>query len=557
MADVDKGQIYPRHDLLGSRVLESNGADPSWQSILAIRNIPWLAEHILLNQIAFPAAGYIAMAGESMRQVYDGNLESYALRDFSITSALLLRPDDEIKLFTRLRPVNVAGDTGLWYEMQITSHDGTRWIERCVSKVSPRSAPSSLATDMRYSKDAPQRHIAQAYWYDVIADSGLKYGSAFQGLDEISASLTEQKAIATISPFEDTSKYILHPVTIDQCLQVLMVAACRGQGRQLGGLSVITSIQRLIVSNGEQGKLRAGGMGTRNESGGLTGDVSAISENGHSVLSIKGCETSLVPNDMASSENKLFSIVKWDTDPTYLNLNRALMPFDSRLDPSILLERLTLLCLLDSRGYAGAPGQVHLQDMHDTVTSKKEGKFGLISDTSPFTELDAPIRRSMLQLLKTQINGTTLASLGALVERILTSSTPISEDIAERKSLLDECHPLVRNGGILADTLKLLAHKTPKLRILEFGNGADSTTRLVQNVLKSQYGEHMYSAYTYAATSLDATSRARATFKEASDINVIFFDVEKQLQSQSIQAKFYDLIITTDVCHLSFGCYRR
>ena len=375
-----------------------------------------------------------------MRQVSNGNLESYAVRDFSITSALLLRPDEKLKLRTRLRPVKVAGETSQWYEVLITSYNGSQWVEQCVSKVSPRNTPSSNDLDVPHLKDTLHMNVARAYWYDVLESSGLKYGPAFQGLDEISAALTEHKAVATISSFEDTTKYILHPVTIDQCLQIVMVAACKGQGRSLEELSVVTAIERLDVFSGGRAKLNIKGTAAKSRSGGLTGDVSVVSDDGHPILFLKGCETSVVPRDGPKCEDKLFSFVRWDTDATYCNLNQALAPAHSQPDPSILL-----------------------------------------------------------------------------------------------------------------DSLKLLAHRNPKLRVLELGNGADETTHLVLNALKSQYGERLYLTYTYAATSLDAAFRAKATFKATRNINVVFFDIEQESQTQMLQAEAYDLIISTDVWLLNNG----
>lgn len=375
-----------------------------------------------------------------MRQLSNGNLESYAVRDFSITSALLLRPDEKLKLRTRLRPVKVAEETSQWYEVLITSYDGSHWVEQCVSQVSPRSTLGSNDPDLPHLKDTLQRHVARAYWYDVLESSGLKYGPAFQGLDEISTALTEHKAVATISSFEDTTKYILHPVTIDQCLQIMMVAACKGQGRSLKDLSIVTAIERLVVFSGGRAKLKIGGTAAKSRSGGLTGDVSVVSEDGHPILFVERCETSLVPDDRPKCEDKLFSFVRWDTDATYCNPNQALAPSHSQPDPSTLL-----------------------------------------------------------------------------------------------------------------DALKLLAHKNPKLRVLELGNGADETTRLVLNALKSQYGERLYLTYTYAGTSFDATFRAKATFKATRNIDVVFFDIEQQLQSQILQAGAYDLIISTDVWLLNIG----
>ena len=375
-----------------------------------------------------------------MRQLSNGNLESYSMKTLSITSALLLRPDGKVKIRTRLRPVEVVGEMSQWFEIRITSYDGSHWVEQCVSKVSPRNGSNSRDPNVPHPQNPLQRHVARAYWFDVLESCGMKYGPAFRGLDEISTAVLEHKSVASISSFEDTTSYILHPVTIDQCLQIVVVAACKGQGRSLTGLSVVTAIEQIVVFTGGRTNLRIGGIATKISSGSVAGNVSVVSQEGHPILLAKGCETSLVPNERQKREDKLFSFVKWDTDATYCNLNHAIVPFHSHPDPFKIL-----------------------------------------------------------------------------------------------------------------DLIKLLAHKNPKLRILELGSGTDETTRLVMDALKSQYGELLYLTYTYATTSFDAAFRAKMTFRGASNLQVLFFDIEQQSQSQSLHAGAYDLIICTDVWLLNIG----
>lgn len=375
-----------------------------------------------------------------MRQLSNGNLESYSMKNLSITSALLLRSDGKVRIRTRLRPVEVAGEMSQWFEIRITSYDGSHWLEQCVGKVSPRNGPNSMDLNVPHPQNPLQRHVGRAYWYDVLESCGLKYGPAFRGLDEISTAVMEHKSVASISSFEDTTSYILHPVTIDQCLQIVVVAACKGQGRSLTKLSVVTAIEHLVVFNGERTKWRIGGMVTKISSGSLTGNVSVVSEDSHPILLVKGCETSLVPKERQKCEDKLFSFVKWDTDATHCNLNHAIRPYQSQ---------------------------------------------------------------------------------------------PDSSDIW--------------------DVIRLLAHKNPKLRVLELGNGADETTHLIINALKSQFGELLYLTYTYATTSFDAAFRAKMTFRGTSNLKVLVFDNEQQSRSQNLQAGAYDLIITTDVWLLNIG----
>lgn len=338
-----KGQEYPRHELLGSRVLDGSEADFCWKNVIDIGEVPWLAEHILLDQIVFPAAAYIAVAGEAVRQLSKGSLESYTVTDFSITSALILQRDQKSKLHTTLRPLKVTSETGQWYAIQITSFTGSNWTEHCVGKISSRDAPGSDDVDVPLSKLSLPRQVPRAYWYDVLENVGLKYGAAFQGLDKISTALNDHDAVATVSPFGDMKKYILHPVTIEQCLQILQVAACKGQGKSVTGLPVVTAIEHLVVSSRVQAKSYVQGTAVKSSSDHVEGNASVISENGRTILSIKGCKVSPVPSHRPGQEDKLLSFVKWDTDPTFSDLNEAFAGPHSKPDPLKISEVLKLL----------------------------------------------------------------------------------------------------------------------------------------------------------------------------------------------------------------------
>ena len=432
--DVDKRSTYPKHVLLGLRVFESSEADFCWQNVINIGEIPWLAEHVLLNQIVLPAAAYITVAGEAVRQLSDENLESYTVKDFSITSPLILKQDPKPKFQTTLRPAKVISGSAQWYAFRITSFDGRFWTEHCTGQIAPHGILSSNDLDVPAPGADLPRQVSQDYWYDVLENLGLKYGPAFQGLDEISTALADHKAVATISGFGDRAKYIFHPVTLEQCLQILMVAASKGQGKSQSGLSVVTTIEHLMVSSRGQVKLQIKGIAAKSSSGSVEGDVSVMTDNDIPVLSIKGCKTSPVPAPRPEQEERVLSFVKWDTDATFHDLNQYFALSHSKPDPPTIL-----------------------------------------------------------------------------------------------------------------DVIKLFAHKNPKLKILELGNGADEMTRLILNSLRSGFGERLYLNYTYAATSLDAAFKLKAAFRGASDVSVEYYNGEQHLRSSNLQAGAYDLIITTNV----------
>ncbi|KAL3417083.1 polyketide synthase [Phlyctema vagabunda] len=305
--------LHPVHELLGSRIAHSHDREILWLNTLETKNVPWLAEHVFLDQILFPVSGYIAMVVEAANEMSDEISPSYILRDVSVTSALLLDQTLDLQLQTKLQPIENTAETGSLYNFQImSSFDGSNWTERCVGRVSAHEIKVLNSTPNPDQEDSLVRYISREYWYDIVADSGLKYGSKFQNLDEITTSVTDLRADASSSAFVSQAKYILHPITIEQSFQILMVARSQGQGRKTRNISVPSYIDTLVIT-GASGKLRIGGKATETRLNGFAGDVSMVTNEGQPVLIIRGCRMSIVPINKQKVERKVFSTTEWST----------------------------------------------------------------------------------------------------------------------------------------------------------------------------------------------------------------------------------------------------
>lgn len=178
-------------------------------------------------------------------------------------------------------------------------------MTRARARLSGLAHPDSRVISSKLA--SPLRHVGQRYWYDVVADAGLQYGASFRGLDEISTSATYLSAVASISITENVN-HTLHPVTMDQCFQILMVAAHQGQGRKLTKLFVPTSIQELMVHGGAldgMRKLSIGGKVTQVGENGMMGDTSIMTQDGHLILSMQDCRASVVSFRKRKAETKL------------------------------------------------------------------------------------------------------------------------------------------------------------------------------------------------------------------------------------------------------------
>ncbi|KZL63309.1 polyketide synthase [Colletotrichum incanum] len=60
---------FPPHELLGIRNADDSDISPTWRCTLSVDNVPWIKDHCVGSNIVFPAAAYVAMAGEIFFQL--------------------------------------------------------------------------------------------------------------------------------------------------------------------------------------------------------------------------------------------------------------------------------------------------------------------------------------------------------------------------------------------------------------------------------------------------------------------------------------------------------
>ncbi|KAK0385887.1 hypothetical protein NLU13_7064 [Sarocladium strictum] len=249
---------FPHHDVLGSRVLECGDVQPVWRNLLRLDDIPWCRDHVISGDIIFPAAGYIAMAGEAMRQVAvsstaDANApgvtkstslrQGFILRDLTLTAALTLHASVPTEVLLYMRPLRLTTSLDSeWYEFSIasclTSSDGSTsgpWIKHCSGQI--KAATGHDAVDS--TRDIPQslpRKVQSASWYKLMRSVGMEYGPSFQGMRTMSTHPVDHRAVASISNRADKmdSKYEMHPTALDACIQLFTAAAAQGRARNFG-----------------------------------------------------------------------------------------------------------------------------------------------------------------------------------------------------------------------------------------------------------------------------------------------------------------------------------
>ncbi|KAF5490577.1 Highly reducing polyketide synthase FUM1 [Colletotrichum fructicola] len=544
---------YPHHALLGARVPESPDTAPQWRNILSLEDEPWIVDHKVKQDIVYPFAGYVAIAGEAVRQMTGVNA-GYSIRHTVAHSALVLNHEKATELMTTLRRHPLTdSDHSEWFEFTIASYNGATWTKHCEGQVKALDdeLPSTLVRE-----DYP-RKVVSSRFYDYMGDVGINFGPEFRRLENVTSSTTEALASADITvPGEEISKpYVMHPVAIDACFQLLILSYAKGLGRNVTQLSVPTLIKSLDIRRGD-GSLtaRAWGSSTTKSEG-----VECVS-NGKTALRLNGFKlTALEESNDADYDEYAAARLEWLPDFDFVDVAPLFKPPPSDREVAQMIEELTLLCIIEScerlRGLS--PAQPHFAKLRDWIDREvhgaREGGNALVPDSAKYLKLTREARRAKLEDLHKRLLNGNKSGLVEGLKRVVDNAERIFKGEAETIDILME-------GGILAelynavsfgysDFVKLMSSTKPKLRILEVGAGTGGTTELILRDLMHEGGLPRYSSYTFTDVSAGFFPQAKERFAYAPNMEYKVFDISKDPLEQDFIESSYDVIFAANVVH--------
>ncbi|HEX2315693.1 MAG TPA: amino acid adenylation domain-containing protein [Thermomonospora sp.] len=334
------------HPLLGRRLAT---AEPAWEAALDVETAPYLDDHRIQGDALFPAAGYLEMAAQAVRTMTGG--AEAALTDVEFRKGLFL-PDGEV------RKVQFAFSTdNAAFTVATTPGDDRDPVVHATGVVRARQRRRpGPALDADAVRARSTRRLDGPACYSALAALGYHYGPAFQGIGEVW--IGDGEALARIRPPEgvETSGHHVHPVLMDACFQTLLTARLRADGDAAMLLPV--SIAEVDVAPAGGGPLWAHATVTRDDDGGLVGDLAVYADDGTPLGRITGFRAADV--EKASTAVARTTIDGWLTEVTWTE--QPLDPDDARdLDGDwlILADRQgvgdALAALVTARG-----GRCHL-----------------------------------------------------------------------------------------------------------------------------------------------------------------------------------------------------
>jgi NADPH:quinone reductase-like Zn-dependent oxidoreductase len=423
-----RGRRFPDHCLLGTRVVETPDTAPQWRNLLNLDNLPWIVDHKVRRDIVFPIAGYVAMAGEAVRQITGGEEAGYRLRHVVARAALVLTEAEPVEVVTALRPLRLTDtdDSTTWYEFAIASYTGSTWIKHCEGQVATLDrAPQRHGALLSVGEyGSLPRQVKTNRLYDAMSRVGLEFGPEFRRLTDIWASVTDNVAQAKLAvpAAEEDHPYPgpMHPASIDACLQMLLIANVQGMCRDFHQLVVPTRIESVEVSDAARHRKTTktieafcpvDGLGSAKVEcvvGGQENEPEQV------CLRISGLQVTPLDNDTEDDGNggsasgpidsHAAAHLYWQPDFDLTPLDKSLIkrPVEN-IAWRELREKLTLLCILDSADRVSnlTPAQPHFFKYRSWLEREanlaRSGDYPLVPDAKAISLLEPLTRRALIE----------------------------------------------------------------------------------------------------------------------------------------------------------------
>lgn len=580
-------RAFARHDILGAPVIECSRLEPIWRNMLRVDDVPWVRDHVVGGDVIFPGAGYVAMAGEAVRQVSsaagDGRDTAdggFTMRRLTISAAMMLHEGAVTETMLTMRPLPLTNslDSKSWFEFSVASCNGGAWTKHCAGQVrAGTGADSGAQRDLLEPIVAHPRKVPAASWYHTMRKAGLNYGPRFQGLLDISADPLRDVAAARIvdAAEEHESRYALHPTSIDMCIQLFSAAVARGTARSFGAMAVPTYFGEIGIASAARDDARSISVevsAAASAKGAITGTCVAVSDDGSLVMHMNDVRLSPLDGGSGSESRDGHAGVRlaWKPHPDFVPASELIRSTHKVRTPYPLVQSLVLaVCVeaaerIQEKQLSAPPQHPHLSKYAEWLrgqvdSAAAQGYYPFVEDVSSLLALSQADRRQFINTTAQAIEKTEAAHVGVAITRVLDNIEAIFSEQTDplemlmQDDILTELYNMA-DGWDYTPLLDLMSHFKPHLRILEIGAGTGGTTAVVlahDGGFFDARGRRKFSSYTYTDISTGLFAAASERFKDVPGMEFRGLDISKDPGEQGFDVESYDLVIATNVSCIS------
>ncbi len=241
------GQASADHPLLGAMVALAGDRGWLFTGRLSPERHPWLLDHNVMGSVPLPGAAFVEMG------LYAGSrIGSPELTELVLEAPLILPPRGAVQLQVTAGELDDTGSRplGIYSRPERVAGGGERADEQWTRHASGMLA--APAGERSLPEKESERMLEFASWppagaeavdveelYDRLAEQGLEYGPAFQGLtaawrrgEEIFAEVSLANGLR-----DEAASFAIHPALLDGVLHAsgLILSAGEGSEHDIGG----------------------------------------------------------------------------------------------------------------------------------------------------------------------------------------------------------------------------------------------------------------------------------------------------------------------------------
>ncbi len=211
------------HPLLGERMnLANSPSSFVWQTTFDDEVLGFVEDHRIDNEIFFPAAGYIEMALQSIKET--GLNNSHELSDFVFQESMILQDG-----MPRLVQTILSADKEDNFSFSVYSRTNLQenWILHAAAIFIKNNASDDLVVSRETPNDLILQHSSSQFtaeeFYQTLQSRGIQYGKSFRAVQHIWNKEGESLGQVSLpdSSQYDSEDYQIHPALLDGCLQVI------------------------------------------------------------------------------------------------------------------------------------------------------------------------------------------------------------------------------------------------------------------------------------------------------------------------------------------------
>ncbi|WDK19629.1 KR domain-containing protein [Colletotrichum graminicola] len=610
---------HRRHALLGVRERDWNSGEASWRHLIRHQENPWILDHALNGSPLYPGSGMLVMAIEAARQLAsasaDGRIRAYRLDNVRFLRSVDANDTErgsEAKIV--LRPRRQTTNTGsqqFCYDWRVFGINNDDWIECAHGAIQVEMDPqqgteaeqvarsearrarlaASLTSQVRTVADKCRLMVHPSQLYKHMSElSGFDYGPYFQCLSDISYD-RDGHATATLRLRDFASKMayaaedpcVIHPTTLDAICHLQMVALSQGGWNAVptmmfSHLRKLWISHKLLTAEGNP-RMRAATQETMRAFREAECRTMVMLEGSEEPVVILEGQRGTAITSLASSGGTAASgpeLKQWlyglDYKPD-LSLLRSedaqsylasIFRRDPRCSasPKEKIDRADAIALhyielaLDSIDREATPLQfddhlgryvqwmrrIRRQRSQWTLESRGLGQLNMEdvlrdAESEPTQRLTKKVGQHLHQILKGSENALQVIFEGNLADEFY------------------HCDVFATNNSKMGAYIDILAHKNPKLRLLEVGAGTGSFTgRIMPYLAPGEEGGApvpvRFGEYIYTDVSAGFFEKARERFSFVGDhMKFQKLDLEQTPASQGYDDGTYDVIVAGNVLH--------